>query len=305
MVVKGEHQFEVSTQELWNYLMDIDVLAKITPGVSKLEVIAEDKYKTVSEIKIGPVKGSFKGDLEVVEKVEPDSFAIVMEQLSKIGNAHVKVDMKINQSGAAGSTLIFDGKAKLSGVIARTGQRVLSGVANKITKEVFASLDEHIAADQKSKGGASEAVTQVEKTKVAEPTTEQGATEKAEAKKVEVESKDKAQEEVSSAETQVSKVVEKEEGAKTKAKVSATHEVEASEGPPFQGRLEGFEKTEAKSIENKGGSENSEVNVEESAGRTKESQSSSTESLESSEASSNNSSSFFASIINFFKRLYS
>ena len=150
MVVKGEHQFDVSAQQLWNYLMDIDVLAKITPGVSKLEVIEVDKYRTVSEIKIGPVKGSFKGKLEVVDKIEPDSFAIVMDQLSKIGNAHVKVDMQIKNNGAEASALNFDGKAKLSGVIARTGQRVLSGVANTITKEVFASLEEHITEDQKA-----------------------------------------------------------------------------------------------------------------------------------------------------------
>lgn len=152
MDVKGEHQFDVSAQKLWDYLMDVDVLAKITPGISKLELIETDKYKTISDIKIGPVKGSFKGDLEVIEKAEPVSFAIKMVQLSKIGNAHVKVDMNISENGDSGSVLNFDGKAKLSGVIARTGQRVLSGVANTITKEVFASLEEHIQEDQKANG---------------------------------------------------------------------------------------------------------------------------------------------------------
>jgi len=163
MDVKGEHQFDVSAQQLWNYLMDIDVLAKITPGISRLEKIEADKYKTVSEIKIGPVKGSFKGSLEVVDKVEPDSFVIVMEQLSKIGNAHVKVDMNIIDKGSTSSSLDFNGRAKLSGVIARTGQRVLSGVANTITKEVFASLEAHIEEDQKANPTSNGVVeTQVE-----------------------------------------------------------------------------------------------------------------------------------------------
>jgi len=163
MDVKGEHQFEVSAQELWNYLMDVEVLAKITPGISKLELIEADKYKTISDIKIGPVKGSFKGDLEVIEKAEPDSFAIKMVQLSKIGNAHVKVDMKISQNGDSGSVLNFDGAAKLSGVIARTGQRVLSGVANAIIKEVFASLEEHIKEDQTANGKEKVIAAEVEK----------------------------------------------------------------------------------------------------------------------------------------------
>lgn len=148
MVVKGNHQFKVSQSRLWSYLMDPDVLAKITPGVSKLQVLAPDQYKSVSDIKIGPVKGSFTGKLNVIDKVEPNSFAIDMEQLSKIGNAHAKVAMTLTEIEDEICELSFNGKAKLSGVIARTGQRVLSGVANTITKEVFASLEQHIEEDQ-------------------------------------------------------------------------------------------------------------------------------------------------------------
>jgi len=148
MNVKGNHDFKVSREKLWSYLMDPDVLAKITPGVTKLEILATDSYQSVSDIKIGPVKGSFKGNLQVQDKNEPSSFAINMEQLSKIGNAHATITMNLEDKGANLSALSFDGKAKLSGVIARTGQRVLSGVANTITREIFVALDKHIEEDQ-------------------------------------------------------------------------------------------------------------------------------------------------------------
>lgn len=144
MNVKGNHEFKISKEQLWTYLMDPDVLAKITPGVSKLEVTGDDSYNTISDIKIGPVKGSFKGKLKVEDKNEPASFVINMEQLSKIGNAHAKIAMNIGEAENGNAMLSFDGNAKLSGMIARTGQRVLSGVANAITKEVFAALEEHI-----------------------------------------------------------------------------------------------------------------------------------------------------------------
>ncbi len=148
MNVKGNHDFKVSREKLWSYLMDPEVLAKITPGVTKLEIVDTDSYKSISDIKIGPVKGSFKGKLNVQDKNEPASFAINMEQLSKIGNAHATITMNLEDKGENLSALSFDGKAKLSGVIARTGQRVLSGVANTITREVFASLEKHIEEDQ-------------------------------------------------------------------------------------------------------------------------------------------------------------
>ena len=144
MDVKGEHIFKVTKETLWDYLMDPIVLAEITPGVSELEPLDTDSYRTVSKIKIGPVKGSFKGKLKVLKKDQPNSFVIEMEQLSKIGNAHAQVQMNLESAPNEEAKLSFDGKAKLSGIIARTGQRVLSAVANTITKEVFASLEDYI-----------------------------------------------------------------------------------------------------------------------------------------------------------------
>ena len=148
MNVKGKHLFAVNREPLWNYLMDPEVLAKITPGVSDLEVLGPDEYKSISTIKIGPVKGSFSGKLRVIDKNEPEAFTIEIEQLSKIGNGHGAVQMFLNAVDDQQTELSFDGKARLSGLIARTGQRVLSGVANTISKEVFASLDPHNAESQ-------------------------------------------------------------------------------------------------------------------------------------------------------------
>jgi len=125
--------------------MDPEVLAKITPGVSELELLEEDKYAAISNIKIGPVKGSFKGKIDVIDKQEPSSFSIKLEQLSKIGNANGVIKMNIDEVDANLTTLSFDGNVQLSGLIARTGQRVLSGVANTITKSVFEALENHIA----------------------------------------------------------------------------------------------------------------------------------------------------------------
>lgn len=144
MNVNGKHEFKISREQLWKYLMDVEVLAKITPGISKLESLGEDQFKTHSQIKLGPVKSTFTGKMQVLEKNEPAAFQIKMEQLSKVGNAHVTVQMNLESVDETNSTLIFDGKANLSGVIARMGQRVLSGVANTITKEVFSELEKHI-----------------------------------------------------------------------------------------------------------------------------------------------------------------
>ena len=144
MNVKGTHTFKIPPAELWNYLMNPQVLAEITPGDTNLTTLAEDQYEAVSNIKIGPVKGTFEGALSVEDKVAPESFVINMKQKSKIGNAQGKINMQLQEMEAGSTQLSFDGKVKLSGMIARTGQRVLSGVANALSQEVFTALDAYI-----------------------------------------------------------------------------------------------------------------------------------------------------------------
>ena len=54
MNLTGKQTYKASAQQIWDILMDTEQLAKITPGVSKLERISEDQYNAISEIKIGP-----------------------------------------------------------------------------------------------------------------------------------------------------------------------------------------------------------------------------------------------------------
>lgn len=139
MNLKGSHEFAASAQEIWDLLMNPEALARITPGVDRLEVIEEDQYRAVAEIKIGPVKGSFSGHVNVKDKVPPSQFSLEVDQKSKIGNA--KADIGINLEETDQITVVsFDGKVRMSGLLARTGQRVISGVANKLANQFFESL---------------------------------------------------------------------------------------------------------------------------------------------------------------------
>ena len=125
--------------------MDPITLAKITPGISRLEILEVDVYDAIAEVKIGPVKGSFKGKLSLIDKVKPEAFSLVVDQKSKIGNVDAKVDIKLDTVSAYESAISFDGKANMSGVLASKGARVMSGVASSLTKQFFTALRKEIS----------------------------------------------------------------------------------------------------------------------------------------------------------------
>ena len=141
MDLNGIHAVGASAQNIWEKLMDPEALARITPGVSRLELKDENQYKAIAKIKMGPVNGSFSGDLEVAEKNEPESFILKISQNSKIGNVAAEINIQLKALNEGETEVSFNGKARLSGLLARTGQRVLSGVANTLSKQFFSALE--------------------------------------------------------------------------------------------------------------------------------------------------------------------
>lgn len=146
MHLDGTHILNASVQQVWDLLQDPEVLAKITPGVKTLESTGEDTYKAISEVKLGPVSGAFSGNMEVLDKVPPESFSLHIKQKSKIGNVDAKGSILLKSMNGNKTEVVFSGDAKLSGTLARTGQRVIGGVAKTMTNQFFQALEEEINA---------------------------------------------------------------------------------------------------------------------------------------------------------------
>ena len=149
MELKGRHTVNASLSTLWTMLMDTDTLSKIVPGITKLEETGENSYKSTLEIKMGPVSASFTGNLQMEDIVEGKGFSLKAQQSSKLGNANSTMKIELAPVSADNTEVIFDGEVKITGLLASMGQRVLSGVANVLTKQFFANL-EHQLAKQKA-----------------------------------------------------------------------------------------------------------------------------------------------------------
>ncbi len=149
MHLDGTHTLNAPREKIWNMLLDPEVLERVVPGVKTLEPEGEGVYKAISEVKMGPVSGSFTGQMEVANQEPPESFVLKMKQNSKIGNVAAEGTIGLKPLTDDQTEITFSGDAKLSGTLARMGQRVLSGVAKSMTKQFFQALEEELATGQK------------------------------------------------------------------------------------------------------------------------------------------------------------
>jgi carbon monoxide dehydrogenase subunit G len=142
--LEGKHQFNATPTQVWSILMDPDTLAKITPGITQLVPQDKGNFHSVADIKIGPVRGSFAGKVQLQEINEPSSFSLHVEQDSKIGNVNANIRFKIDEISEGLTKIHFAGDAILSGLIARTGQRILSGVSRTLISQFFQALEKEL-----------------------------------------------------------------------------------------------------------------------------------------------------------------
>jgi len=144
MKIKGKNTINASSKMIWEMIQNPEILEKITPGIKTLKRIDTDSYKAFSEVKIGPVKGTFKGNLSIKDKVENESCVLVVDQKSKMGNVVAEIVMTLVAENDTNTEVQYTGEAKMSGKLAVMGQRIMSGVVSTLSKQFFSALEKEI-----------------------------------------------------------------------------------------------------------------------------------------------------------------
>lgn len=143
MKIKGKYSIEASPEVIWNMILDPDVLERITPGIKTLEKKGDDSYNAVSEVKVGPVRGNFEGDLNIKDKIHTKSCVVALDQKSKMGNALAEIGIELTPQDNK-TEINYTGEVKLSGMLGRMGQRIMGGVVSTLSKQFFTALEEEI-----------------------------------------------------------------------------------------------------------------------------------------------------------------
>lgn len=143
MHLEGTHKFSAPPERIWALLNDPEVLARTTPGLSSLEPEGGDVYKARFQIKLGPVNGGFDGSLAVLDKDPPRGYRLEIDVGGRLGTTKAEGTFEI-RGEEEGAVVAFAGDARLKGVLARMGGRVLTGVARQFTRQFFEALEKEV-----------------------------------------------------------------------------------------------------------------------------------------------------------------
>ena len=140
MELNGTYTFDAPRQVIWDALMDPDVLAKILPGVEKLEKVSDTEFAGVMNVRVGPVQGKFKGKVTLSDLQEPEHFVMVVDGRGAAGFIKGEGDATLVEEDGK-TILTYGGSGDVGGKIASVGQRLVETTGKSIVRQGLESLD--------------------------------------------------------------------------------------------------------------------------------------------------------------------
>jgi len=143
MEVSGEHKFAAPRDAVWRALLDPKALQASMPGCEKFEEVGERSYDLTIKVGIAAIKGTYSGNVKVVDPVENESYRLVVAGSGKPGS--VQGDAKLMLSDDGGGTLVkYVGDVKAQGAIARLGSRLLAGAAKLMIGQFMKGMEKQV-----------------------------------------------------------------------------------------------------------------------------------------------------------------
>jgi|SRR5690606_27428917 len=142
MEMSSERVVPATPEIVWKALNNLEVLSQCISGCERLEEIEPNTYDVAMAVKVGPVNAKFKGQLSLVDIVEPTTYTIEFEGKGGVaGFAKGSATVRLSALPDENQTLLsYDASAKVGGKLAQLGSRLIDNAAKKMADDFFAKF---------------------------------------------------------------------------------------------------------------------------------------------------------------------
>ena len=148
MELKGEYRIPAPRERVWSMLNDPAVLRECIPGCETLNGSIEEGFSARVTTKVGPVKATFNGNVELSNVNAPESYTISGEGKGGVaGFAKGGADVHLAEDGGE-TVLTYTANAQVGGKLAQLGARLIDSTAKKLADQFFSCFAEKAGAPE-------------------------------------------------------------------------------------------------------------------------------------------------------------
>ena len=151
MELQGETLIAAPRERVWAALNDPAVLRRCIDGVESLEKVGDSRFEGKLNAKVGPVRASFTGGVDLQNLDPPNRYSIVGEGKGGVagfakGSADVTLSDAALPDGSMGTQLAYVARSTVGGKLAQLGARLIEGTARGYAETFFARLKAEVEA---------------------------------------------------------------------------------------------------------------------------------------------------------------
>ncbi len=146
MKLQGNHFLPVPATTLWALIKNPVTLTAIMPGCTGLVPIAENQYQGELIIPVGPMAGTYAGNLTLSHILENESLAFTFTAQSETGSISGNGRLQL-QAQANGTQLTYEGEAKVGGQLTNFATPLLETTARSLIRQSSENLNQIVQPD--------------------------------------------------------------------------------------------------------------------------------------------------------------
>ena len=140
MQFNGTFDVKAPKDKVFSVLMDPNEISKCMPDLQKLDVKTPDDYTAVVKAGVSFIRGDLTLHFVASEKTPPTHAKLTAHGTGMGSTFDIDMITDLADTAEGGTSMKWSADAKIGGRIASVGQRLISGQAEKIIKQLFDCL---------------------------------------------------------------------------------------------------------------------------------------------------------------------
>jgi uncharacterized protein len=145
MKVSGEDTIDFAVADVWDALLDPQVLVSTIPGCERLEATDENCYAMTVTAGVASIRGTYSGSCTLSDLQRHESLVMNLQGSGAPGTIGATVDVRFEEVEQGVTRISYEADAVVGGMVGGVGQRMLTSVSKRMAKEFFTNVAGSIA----------------------------------------------------------------------------------------------------------------------------------------------------------------